>query len=159
MLTDSLRIVTHDFPAWREKANFIIASRLGEELGIDDIFDWEQLWGRSISENTFELCCIPFFAYNLALGDIVETCPFESRTFVVKRLLESRGHKTFRLVFRDLDNWATIVDEIRTIGCLVEPRWNLSKVIAIDASTPEHISDLERYLEGLGSGASWEIAN
>ncbi|HKP70338.1 MAG TPA: DUF4265 domain-containing protein [Pyrinomonadaceae bacterium] len=153
------RIVTHDFPAWREKADFIIASRLGEELGIDRSFDWEQLWGRKISDNTFELCCVPFFTYDLALGDIVETKPFESRNFVVHNLVSGGGHKTFRLFFQVLDRWNEILDDIRDIGCIVEPRWEKSKLVAIDACREEESSALIDYLKTFDQELLWENGN
>jgi hypothetical protein len=32
----------------------------------------EQLWARQVGDRHFELCCIPYFVYDLALGDVVE---------------------------------------------------------------------------------------
>lgn len=157
--SDQPRIVTHDFPAWREKANFIFTTRLSEELGIADMFEWEQLWGREIESNTFELCCIPFFAYNLALGDIVETGSYETRKFVVNRLVSTAGHKTFRLFFRRSDRWDEIVDEIRGIGCTVEPRWRMSKLVAVDVAQEQERLALENYLKNLVEEVEWENGN
>jgi hypothetical protein len=31
------------------------------------------LWARQVGDRRFEICCIPFFLYDVALGDVVET--------------------------------------------------------------------------------------
>lgn len=146
-------IATHDFPAWREKADFIIASRLGEELGIADLLQWEQLWARKLDGSTFELCCIPFFTYGFALGDVVETKPFESRTYVVERVIRHSGHRTFRVYFQSLNRCTEIIDEITSLGCVVEVRWQRSGLIAVDAASSDQWDLLEACL------AKWEEQN
>ncbi|NOV98762.1 hypothetical protein HDG69_003357 [Isoptericola halotolerans] len=55
----------HDEPAWRERASFIVHAALPEQGR------YEQLWCRQVSDDTFEVCCIPFFLYDVALGDLV----------------------------------------------------------------------------------------
>src|SRR3954453_9406655 len=57
----------HAAPVWRERADFVIGARLPEEGRA------EQLWARRIEGRHFEVCCIPFFLYDVALGDVVET--------------------------------------------------------------------------------------
>jgi hypothetical protein len=80
----------HANPAWRERADFIIAMNIAETSGRSE---WEQLWARKISDRRFEVCCIPFFAYDLALGDIVET----DTSYLVTGVVEGSGHSTFRV--------------------------------------------------------------
>ena len=55
----------HLEPAWRARANFIIAAEIG---GTALRPEREQLWARQTDEFCFELCCIPFFVYDLALA-------------------------------------------------------------------------------------------
>lgn len=64
------REAVHREPMWRERSNFIIATAI--DSANTDI-STEQLWARKVDDRHFELCCIPFFAYDLALGDVVET--------------------------------------------------------------------------------------
>lgn len=155
------KIATHDFPVWRDKADFIIASRLGEELGIDDLLDWEQLWARKLNSDRFEICCIPFFIYGLALGDIVKTKPFGSRTYVVSEILGHSGRKTFRVFFQSLFRWNEIIDEITSLGCNVEVRWEKSKLIAIDAAAEIDCNLIRAYLNNLEkqNDIRWETGN
>lgn len=152
------RVVTHDFPVWRDKADFIITSRIGEELGLEDYFDWEQLWGRKIGDNTFELCCIPFFVYGFALGDLVETQPYRDKNFVVNRLVVPGGQKCYRLYFQVLDRWNGIIDDLLQIGCNVEARWRMSQLIAVCIPNERH-SVLEKYMENVSHELTWENGN
>jgi hypothetical protein len=46
-----------------------------------------------IVTNRFTLCCIPFFARGLSLGDEIET----DENFIFQRVLDSVGHITFRV--------------------------------------------------------------
>ncbi|WP_418275719.1 DUF4265 domain-containing protein [Isoptericola jiangsuensis] len=75
----------HDEPAWRERANFIVNAALPEQER------YEQLWCRQVSDDTFEVCCIPFFLYDVALGDLVQTAPQAEREYVVAGVLRRSG--------------------------------------------------------------------
>jgi hypothetical protein len=48
--------------------SFMLRAAL-DDVGADDNF--EQPWTKRVGEDRFEVCCIPFFAYDLALGDVV----------------------------------------------------------------------------------------
>lgn len=84
-----IREVTHAEPVWRERSNFVIATAI-DSANAD--VTTEQLWARKIDEMRFELCCIPFFAYDVALGDVVET----DRQYVVQRVVRRSGRFVFR---------------------------------------------------------------
>lgn len=152
--------ITHDFPVWRDQANFILASRLNEP-DVPEKYKWEQIWARQIKENLFELCCIPFFTYGLALGDHVSAATFEGREFVINRLEKSGGQKTYRLWFLEISNWGSIIDEISGLGCFAEVRWEESKLISASAPSPETKKLLENYLVKLKSKGeiTWEPGN
>ncbi len=145
---DTKKIVTHDFPVWREKSNFIIAVHI-TELDITDLVEWEQIWARQISERLFEICCIPFFAYQLALGDQVETKSANGRKYVINRIVSASGHTTYRIWFLDIGEWDFVVHEIRRMGGLVEFRWTKSTLIAADAPSREVKEKLEIFLRKL----------
>lgn len=90
--------VTHEYPVWREKADFII----GVEFDADDAAPSkrrEQLWSRRLAGDRFEVCCIPFFAYDINLGDEVETWSHGERRYEVRRVVKDSGRYTFRIWF------------------------------------------------------------
>ncbi|MBI9114878.1 DUF4265 domain-containing protein [Sanguibacter suaedae] len=39
--------------------------------GVGEGDNLEQLWTKRVGDDLLELCCIPFFAYDLALGNVV----------------------------------------------------------------------------------------
>lgn len=41
---------------------------------------FEQLFAKQIGDDRFEICCTPFFLFDVALGDIVVTSPKGDRT-------------------------------------------------------------------------------
>lgn len=141
-------IVSHDFPVWREKANFIIAFPLEDE-DVPPGIRWEQIWARQIEEDLFEVCCVPFFVYDLALGDLVQTSPKNERKYAIDKIVKSNEHLTYRVWFLDLNQWDFVVERIGELKCAVEKRWDKSKLIGIDAPTSEMAVRLETYLSEL----------
>lgn len=134
-------VAVHEHPVWRERANFIIAVTI--ERG-----RWEQLWARQVGEHRFEICCIPFFAYNLALGDEVETAPENGRQYMVQRVAKPSGHYTFRGWFdasSELTARENVVVEAEQLGCAHE-RW-ASRLVAFDAGDPTTAQRLADYLQ------------
>src|SRR4051812_39331664 len=82
----------HQSPVWRERANFIFAAHLGTRDGENE---WEQLWGQRTAERRFIVCCIPFFANDISLGDEIET----DDDFVFQQVVERSDQTTFRVWF------------------------------------------------------------
>ena len=132
--------VVHHQPVWRERANFIIAARL-EQSSPDQRWNWEQLWARQIGENRFEVCCIPFFAYDLNLADEVETTNVEKK-YVVNTVLKESGRFTFRAWFSPKAAREELIAELTGLGYLLEERWQGSRLIAIDAADKEKAQGL-----------------
>ena len=155
--SEDRKIITHDFPIWREKANFIIANRL-IELDVPINIRWEQIWARQLKENIFEVCCIPFFSYGLALGDFVNTSQTEGRQYVINKIVEKKGHFTYRIFFLEKDHWTTVVKHTQDLDCLVEKRWEKSMLVGVDAPTTEIAIKLEVYLRELEANGiiEWE---
>jgi Domain of unknown function (DUF4265) len=90
---------------------------------------WEQLWTREVGPERFQICCIPFFLYDVALGDEVE-----GRDYVLERVLTRSGRQTLRAWFREVPV-AEQRQEFETVlsglGCLYE--WHNGRLLAIDA--------------------------
>ena len=84
-----MRIVQHDEPIWQERANFILRLEFtygGEEIG-------EQIWTRPLGDGWYELCCIPFYAYGLALGDHLQF----GEDLVFAGTIRPQGRQTVRV--------------------------------------------------------------
>lgn len=68
MEEEAQTIFTHVHPAWKDKADYIFRCKIATNDARDE---WEQMWGKVVGENTFIVCCIPFFLYGLSIGDKV----------------------------------------------------------------------------------------
>lgn len=150
---ENAKMITHDFPVWRKKANFIVAAQI-REPDISDLVKWEQIWTRQLEENVFEICCIPFLVYGLSLGDFVNTTRVEGEDYIIDEIVKKNGHITYRVWFFDISEWDIVVKQIKKLGCLVEIRWDKSKLIAVDVPTIEARKKLEVYLTELEAGGS-----
>jgi hypothetical protein len=128
--------VVHPQPVWRDRANYILG---GSEAGGDGT---EQLWARNLGGNRFEICCIPFILYGLALGDIVEADEHSELTGVIK----NSNRSVFRARF---GNSAYPRDEIEQgvseLGALVE--WSSDDLLAVDAADADTAAAIFAYLE------------
>lgn len=119
----------HPHPAWRERADYLLYAPV-EFAGEKEYF--EELWTRQISENRFEICCIPFFIYDLALGDVVECRKAENATQNLT-VIESSGHETYWVWIEDhcpMSKLEQIRDKL--IEHLIEHEGFGFKLLAID---------------------------
>jgi hypothetical protein len=137
-------IAVHEAPIWRDHANFIISANIQQESLPKK---WEQLWARQIDENHFEICCIPFFCYDLALGDVVETGSAHGRRFVVQRVVRSSGRYAFRVWFGESNDQAIreeVSSKLEELGLLFE--WSSTNLLAIDAPDSSSAQKIADYL-------------
>jgi hypothetical protein len=137
------REATHSEPAWRERSNFIIATAI--DSANTDVTT-EQLWARKVDDSHFELCCIPFFAYDLALGDIVRTEPRGERKYMVAEVTQPSGRYVFRVFFGDsFYPRDEVAGELATRGGLLE--WSSTNLLAVDARDRVHAQELAAFLQ------------
>lgn len=130
----------HNNPVWRDKADFIIAAYLGEK---DSHNEWEQLWVRRLGERRFSLCCIPFFSYDLALGDEVET----DENYVVKTIVKASGQYTIRVWFGNSpgpDVKVEVLQKLEELELSIE--WSSDNLLAISASNADQVREINNYL-------------
>lgn len=129
---------THAEPIWRDRSDFIIATSVDAS---DTEVATEQLWARRLGVNRFEICCIPFFAYDLALGDVVET----SGHFMVDRVVQPSGRYVFRVFFPNPKFSKTAVTaDLQGLGGLTE--WSSSDLLAVDAPDVTLAQSIADYL-------------
>jgi hypothetical protein len=129
----------HQTPIWRERANFIFSAFLGTKNGKNE---WEQLWGERIGPRKFILCCIPFFAYDLALGDEIDT----GDNFVFKEVTKTSGQITFRVWFGEIPQIQrdVIVEKIVKFNSLLEV--SSKNLLGISVSSNKDTEYLYKYL-------------
>jgi hypothetical protein len=128
VIPDSAKFSVHRDPAWRDRANFIIQAPLEEE------HHFEQLWVRQLEADLFEVCCIPFFLYDVALGDIVKTALQGESRYVMTGVERSLGRYVFRAFFSEAQYGYrdSVVAELEELGALME--WSSPSLVAIDAA-------------------------
>jgi hypothetical protein len=127
--TEDDDIAVHLNPVRRERADFIIRAEI-KEPGVAR--DFEQLWARRLAGVRFEICCIPFFVYDLALGDEVETAPHPDYT--VQRVVRASGRYTFRAWFGGPGDPGQREEAISALTALAsEAEWYSENLLALDA--------------------------
>jgi hypothetical protein len=130
----SAEFVVHGDPVWRESSNFIINAKLPVS---DSPRRFEQLFAKQIDDDRFEICCIPFFVYDIALGDVVATSPSGDRKYVVKEVLQPSGRYVFRVWFGEsFQPRHEVAQALKSLGSLVE--WSSTNLLAVDAVDDEH---------------------
>ncbi len=79
------KVATHPNPVRRPAPSFMLRAVLDDVGGGDN---FEQVWTKRVGADRFELCCIPFFAYGMALGDVVRA---DAATGYVIQAVEQRS--------------------------------------------------------------------
>lgn len=120
----------HEKPIWRDRANFILSAFLGVKNGRNE---WEQLWAERVSETQFRLCCIPFFAKDLALGDEIDT----DSDFVVRSVVRPSGNYTFRVWLGEQSGEVRtkVLAELEALGADME--WSSENLLALSVSSEQ----------------------
>jgi hypothetical protein len=149
-------IATHDNPAWRDIANFLIFADLSE-FGLEG--RWEQLWAQQLGGNEFMLCCIPYFAYGVALGDRLCTAPSRGKKYVLSKVVSRSGHRVLRLWLKhSRPDARKRVQDVLAVSALLH-EWNSANLVAIDvtdsAKIPAELNDLLENLGALSIDAEW----
>lgn len=127
----------HTDPVWRERSNFILNARLPER---DAPRKFEQLFTRRVADGRFQLCCIPFALYNVALDDVVTT----DDDHVLTRVVES-GRYVFRVwLGRSSYPRDQLGRELEELGSLLE--WSSPNLLAVDAVDLGHAQTVAGFL-------------
>ena len=116
---------------------------------------WEQLYAWPV-DGGFQLDNVPFFAKNVAVGDIVEATQTDEGWYRFGRVLKTGGHSAFRIWLAPAmqARCATIIAEIRNMGGQAEV--TLERLIGIDAA-PEVEEVIWNYLEEGRHRGDWEV--
>ena len=146
-----IRIATHTEPVRRPLPGFML------RVHVDDVgggTNCEQLWTRRVGEDLFELCCIPFFAYGMALDDVVRADP----GYVVHSVVKPSGHGVVRVAVVQPEDeeaiHATLHDLIGRLEYVHE--WFAPGYVAIDLAPATSHERLHTGLAALGHAVEIE---
>ncbi|WP_181562567.1 DUF4265 domain-containing protein [Micromonospora noduli] len=132
-----------------------------EPFGFPDLF--EQVWLRKRDDALFELCCIPFRVYGLALRDTVRATP---NGVLVSEIVRPSGNRALRVLLgqgrgrADVGQAGLRIEAVtRAAGLLYE--WSGDRHIAVDVPPDANVDDLLRVIidEEKGAGVKWEWAD
>jgi hypothetical protein len=142
----AIEIATHEAPVWKERADFLIFADLSSS-GMAG--RWEQLWAHHASDDEFVLCCIPYFAYGLALGDTVRTRSLAGKKYVVTDVVARTGRRALRLWLKDTTagGRGRVLEYVQTCAPLHE--WSSDNLLVIDVPEPEPTPELLALLNDL----------
>lgn len=155
-MVDAINVIVHDEPALRSESNHIARIDLAP---FDFAGQAEQVWLRRTSDDgEAVLCCIPFRAYGLALGDRVRM----SAESAVVELVEPSGSRALRVLIAEVG-----VDEIRLIKAEIDARisradllfeWSGDRHVAIDVPPGADAESIMDYfdLEEAADRLHWE---
>lgn len=155
-----MKFITHDAPALRGESNYISRLDLGP-FGFPDLF--EQVWLRQWDDGLFEICCIPFRAYGLALKDLVRTTP---DGVLVSEIVRPSGRRVLRVLLAPgrgrtdaTEGGQKIEDVVGAAGLLHE--WSGDRHIAVDVPSDANVGELLAVIreEEKSAGARWEWAD
>jgi len=133
-----MKFIVHENPALRSKSNYIARVELSPfEFG----GEVEQLWLERLDDGSFELCCIPFRAYGLALGDLVSVS--EDGTTVTGVICGS-GRRVLRVLLVPGEAIQTAVNEIKreVEKANLISEWSGDRHVAVDVPPMADISSL-----------------
>lgn len=137
----------HSFPIWRDRADFLIHAEVPDVENT-----WEQLWCRRVTDVTFEICCVPFFIYDVSLGDIVECTVSEAAdgTYseaTLQSVVTRSGRGVVRVYSRQPDVLMSTLQEVQSLPAVVE--WSTPRFAAISCEDKETVSTLTGWLADL----------
>lgn len=138
-------VAVHADPVWRARSNFVFRVPIEGER---DERHWEQLWWEKLSDTRFVLCCIPFFAHDLSLGD--EVVVDENRS--IREISKPSGQWTYRVWFGDAaaDGREDALERITTEGPIME--WSSVNLLALSvpAEQSQQLADVLADMEAGG---------
>jgi hypothetical protein len=126
-----MKIIVHESPVGRASQNYIAMADL-RPFGFRDLL--EQLWLTSLGEKKYQVACIPFRVYGMALNDIVE---LDAAARHVKSVVGRSGHRVFRVFFApalsEVDLPAVVARvEAAVVEAGLKFEWSGNRHIAVD---------------------------
>lgn len=141
--------VLHFAPPWLERADDEV-----EVMANVDVTKQrpELLPARRLDERLWELCCTPFLADGLALGDVVEV----DTALRLLRPVTRSGRSSLLVSVAQVEDVAAVQRRLQDIGCLVESRFRGSRALAVDCASLDVFARARTLLDG-HEGLTYEV--
>jgi len=118
------------------------------EPDVDSDIRWEGLLGRRLADDRARVCGVPFWVYDLNLGDEVRTMPSAEGALIAMESIHHAGNHTFRVFFNNDEDddlsWRELQQELEAFDCWFDVRTR--RFIAISCP-PSHAQVVADYLE------------
>jgi len=104
---------------------------------------WEGLLATAGEGGTATVLSVPFFVYDLALGDEITTMASAEGPLVAVERVRQSGMLTFRVVFEDdtEDQWQILMRDLEPWSCWFDVRSPLLVAIAAPAESAQGVAD------------------
>jgi Domain of unknown function (DUF4265) len=130
-VSDDPTLATHATPARLDPDAVLVEVDL-EAFGMPG--RREQLSTSPIAPDRFEVGCIPFFTYGIALGDVVSARKGDDAAWVMEGVVTRSGHRTVRLAIESAARAQELHEHLHTLVAEtgLAHEWHGSGYVAID---------------------------
>ena len=119
----------------------------------------ETPWAKQVGENLYELDNLPWYAYGISCGDIVEAFPSEDGLPEFRRVVRKSGNRTVRVILKPPANESTdsksLLDRLVSMGCNYEGMDH--SYVAVNIPPTASFGDVCAFLTD--TGQTWEHAD
>ena len=123
--------------------------------------DVETLWANLVAPDHYEIDNLPWYAYRISAGDVVEARPDTSGQLRVQRIVRKSGNRTIRIILELTPDRQHTFESQRALAGLVERGCDFEGankiLVAINIPPAIDLSAIARYLAD--SGFRWEYAD
>ncbi|WP_052489108.1 DUF4265 domain-containing protein [Streptomyces sp. 150FB] len=149
-----ITIITHEDPIGRGPTNFMIHADLSDRQD-----GWrEQLWTRQLTEDRFEVACLPFFTYGICYHDVVTI----DSNHLVAAVVQKSGHRTLRVALvaehQDRDQLHELLHD-KVVEAALPHEWLQGTYLSVDLPPSTDPAALVEALEtpARAGALHWEI--
>ena len=109
------------------------------------------MWTSRRADGTYEIENIPFYSYDVAVGDVVKAQDVDGELFYLERVRES-GNSVIRMLIYDRQEMDSIRAELRALGCDSEGD---GVVLAVNVPANEPYAPIFRFLTAGDRAKRW----
>ena len=117
----------------------------------DPVVGYENIWALPIAADKYRIENIPFFIYDLSLGDVVEATNDENGDLCFRKVLERSENRTLRArsdsLISNPDLGLRIARDLEDLKCKVEI--HRDRLLAISVPPTLNITVITDYLTGM----------
>lgn len=119
----------------------------------------ETPWAKQVGEHLYELDNLPWYAYGVSCGDIVEALPAEDGLPEFRRVVRKSGNRTVRVILKPPANESSeseaILERLVSMGCDYEGMDH--SYVAVNIPAQANFEDVCDFLAE--TGQTWEHAD